>query len=257
MNKKTLSLILSTIVVFSGANIAFAQTTQPVKEKIKETKTADLSKIITRADQEITRRTEALTKLSTRVSEMKKVSIESKAILSEKIQAEQANLNVLKTKIDSAVDKEALKADIKSITESYRIFMLIMPQIQVLTAVDRINTISATMTDVGTKLQTRITEAETQGKDVTELQKLMANYNTKVADAKTKASTASAYVSNLTPDNGDNAVKLTNTEALKKARADIKVAHEALQNARQDAKKMMEILRGEKKNKNATTTPER
>lgn len=220
----------------------------------KPPKTADLSKYIAKADQEIDRRIQALSDLATRVQAMKKISSSDQASLAAKIQDEQTKLSNLKAKIDADTDLATLKADVKSITESYRIFMLIMPQIRILAAVDRINAISASMTDIGTKLQARISALQAAGKDVTALQAALSDYNAKIADANTQAQAASSRVLELVPDNGDKTVQAANTAALKQSRADITVANKDFAAARADAKKILDGVKGT--SDTATTTPE-
>lgn len=211
-----------------------------------------LTKIKTRADQEIDRRVESLTKLSARVSEMKKVSSSGKASIASTIQAEITTLTNLKVKIDADTDAEILKTDVKSITESYRIYALIMPQIAILVAADRVNILADDFTALNAKLQARITASATAGKDMSVATAALTDISAKAADAKTKAAAAVSGVTSLTPDNGDKAKATSNREALVAARASIKAAQESLKAARADVEIIIKATK--KDNKNSTST---
>ncbi len=206
------------------------------------------------ANQEIDRRISALNALNTRINGLVRVSASEKARISSSIQSQVSALTSLKTKVSADADIDALKTDIKSITASYRIFMLVIPQGRIAATVDVINTTSDLITNVGVKLQTRITAAANAGKDVTEMNSLLADMKAKSADAKVQAAAALALTSNLKADNGDEAIIKANNEAFASARAKIKLAHTDLQNARQDARKIVNILKSMKISVTASST---
>ena len=89
----------------------------------------------------------------------------------------------------------SLKTDIQSITGSYRIFALIIPQGAIEAATDRIMTIVSDMTTIGTKLQARIGSSASAS-----VTSALADYNAKIADANTQAQAAASKISSLTPD---------------------------------------------------------
>jgi len=165
-------------------------------------------------------------------------------------------LNALKAKINADTDLETLKGDVKSITDSYRIYALIIPQGGIITAADRIVTISTTMQLIAVKFETRIAAAATAGNDVTALRVVFEEYKAKLADASLQAQAAVNAIVTLVPDNGDAAKKAANTKALKDARAQIVVAQKALQTARKDADKIIIALKGMKAAASTTTTTE-
>ena len=196
-----------------------------------------------RAVAEIDRRVADLNQLKTRIDGMKRVSDSSKTSLKGSIDAQIQILTDLKAKIQADTDDATLKADIQSITKSYRIYMLVMPQVAVLATTDRIHTTMDLMTTFGTKLQTRITDAQTAGKDVTALQAAYADYTAKISDAGVQADAASALVVNLKPDNGDQATMDANKKALADAKAKLKVAQSDLKTARKDAQTIVQGLK--------------
>jgi hypothetical protein len=218
--------------------------------------TRNMPKMIVRADQEIARRIAGLTALSNRVDGMKNVSAADKANISTQVNAEIASLTALKTKIDADTDSAVLKTDVKSITDSYRIYALIMPQFSIFAAADRISTISDAMASTSVKLAVRITAAQTAGKNVTSLQASLTDLNAKTADAKVQAAAAISLVTGLMPDGGDKAKAATNRQALVDARAKIKAGTGDLQTARKDANVIMRGLKTFNLEVKATSTVE-
>jgi uncharacterized coiled-coil protein SlyX len=244
--------------VLALSGVALAQTESAGAKPKADKASAALTKIITKADAEIARRMESLNALTTRVNEMKKIGETDKAGLIQKIKTVQDDLTALKTKIDSATDLATLREDAKSITSSYRVYMLVLPQVHVLAAADRMDAIIASLTAVGVKLNARILEAQTAGKDTAALQKLMDDFNAQLADARKQTDAAKGHVSGLVPDEGDASVQKTNASELKIARADIKVAHEDFTNARKDAEGILKGLKDmgyAKPSATGTTTP--
>jgi DNA repair exonuclease SbcCD ATPase subunit len=242
MNKqiKIASAALGLALVAGTALPVFAQATAPANTKIVKgagkNDTAKIADFIKKADQEIARRVTSLNALSARIQAMKKVSDTQKSNLASTIQSQISILNTLKTKIDADTDLATVRTDVQSITKSYRIFMLVIPQGAVTAAADRALTITDTMTVIGTKLQTRISDAQTAGKNVASLSTLLTDYNAKISDAKTQAQAAINEVAALTPDNGDQTKMQSNTAALKDARAKIQAAQKDIVAAQKDAR---------------------
>jgi hypothetical protein len=188
-----------------------------------------------RAQQEIQRRIVMLQELNTRVQAMAHVSANEKSSIAVDVQNEVQTLTLLQAKIEADTDLTTLKADIKSIVQDYRVFMLVIPQGRIEVAADRIGTVTSMLTAFSGKLQTRISAAQTAGKDVTALSASLSDMNAKITDAQTQAGAAASVVANLKPDQGDQTVEASNNAALKTARADIQAAMQDLKTARQDA----------------------
>ncbi|MFA5249399.1 MAG: hypothetical protein WC397_02575 [Candidatus Paceibacterota bacterium] len=201
---------------------------------------------IDRAGEEAGNRIAALGKLSEKLNQMKKISEDQKIKLQAEIQEAINNLTALKTKIDSDTDPEALKSDIQSIAKEYRVYMLVVPRIQILAAVERVNATAEMLGTISQKLQTRLSQLP-QGSDISALQTALTDFNAKIFDAKTQAQAAADAVIDLAPDNGDKAVLEKNNQALKTARAALQAAQKDLVSARKDAsdivKGMKELLK--------------
>ena len=202
-----------------------------------------IAKLIAQADKEITTRISSLNTLSTRIGQMKNVTAAEISSLTANIQSQITTLTTLKTKIDADTDTTVLRTDLKSITDSIRVYMLVIPQGQIIAASDRLNTIASDLAAVGTKLQTRITAAQTAGKDVTSMQASLTDLNAKVADAQTQSQNAINGVSALLPDQGNTTTAASNTAALKQARTDIQTGTKDLQAARTDAGNILKAIK--------------
>ncbi len=196
-----------------------------------------------RAVAEIDRRIDSLQKLEARVDAMKRVSANNKTQIRATVDAQIKTLADLKVKIQGDTDEATLKADIASITQSYRVYMLVMPQLTVLAAADRIETTVDVMTEFGAKLQTRISDAKNAGKDVSSMESAYASYKSHLANADAKATSAINLTAGLKPDNGDKSVMESNNKALASARVELKSGRDELHAARKDAEIIVKALK--------------
>ncbi len=197
-----------------------------------------------KAVKEIDRRIESLNKLMANVTAMVKVSDVFKNNLKTNIDTQINSLTALKTKIEADTDLATLKADIKMIAESYRVYMVVMPQARISAAADRMATIINMFIGTGTKLQARVNTEKTAGKDTTEAQKLLDDMAVKITSAKTHAEEAVNLVTPLVPDNGDKTVMASNEAAIKKAQAELKLAQADIVAARKDLTGVIKALGG-------------
>ncbi len=187
-----------------------------------------------RADTEITRRISSLNNLITRINQFKKLSADQKTSLTAQVQAQITSLNTLKTKIDADSDIDTLKTDVKSIVDSYRIYLLFIPKIHILAAADVELQAVDTFTDLYTKLQTRIQAAGNPAN----LTSALSDMQSKTADAKTQATNAQETVLPLTPDDYPN-----NKTQLEAARTMLQTGRHDLDQARLDARTIVQALK--------------
>jgi hypothetical protein len=202
-----------------------------------------VTKLITRADSEIDRRTTSLTTLASRVASINNVSASQKSSIQATVNTEETNLSALKSKIDADSDLTTLKSDVKSITEDYRIYALILPQGHIAAASDRVLTMVSMFTSLGSKFDARITADQAAGKNVTAAQSALADMRAKAADAATQANAAITATANLTPDQGSTTLSASNKAALKGAEAHIKTATSDLKAARADVTTITKSLK--------------
>lgn len=216
--------------------------------------TATETKAKGRGDAEVDRRITALTDLNTRIQAMQKVTDTFKQNIASAIQAQLTEFASLKAKIDADADSATLKADLKSITDSYRVFALVMPQARIAAAADRSVTLVSMMSTLGAKLQARIQAVQQGGADVTALTAALTDMAAKLQDAQTQASAAVTASAPLNPDNGDKTVMASNTAALKVARTAIQAAHADLVQARKDVDTILKGLKAAEVSANASST---
>lgn len=220
-------------------------------------KTSLGTKAVGSANKEIDRRLTALSALSARVNAMVRLSATDKTDLSVQIQAQIAAMNSLQAQIATDVSNDAtssLKSDIQSITKSYRIFALIIPQGDIEAMSDRVLTIVGDFDAVATKLQTRISAAQSSGANVSSAVSALADMNAKTSDASVKAQAAVSETSGLQPDNGVSTVMASNTAALKDARSKLQAAQQDLVAARKDAGSIIKTLEDLKVSASSTTS---
>ena len=240
--KKNKILKLST--GFAGAALLFLGLAMPalaatttglsVNASATTNTTEVLSKVIARSDTAISARIDALNKRLARINAMQKVSDAEKASATAEVQTQISDLTALKVKIDADTDGATARADAKTITGDYRIYALIIPQMSIIASADRISTLVGIATTLQTKLQTRITDAQNAGKNVTALQAAMTDMTAKLSDATTQGQNANTGVASLSPDQGNATVAASNKTALVASHADIMAGVTDLQAARKD-----------------------
>jgi hypothetical protein len=196
------------------------------------------------ADQEIARRVTALTDLNTKVQAMTKLSAEEKTTFNSSINAQISTLTSLKAKIDSDSDIDTLKTDIKSITLSYRVYLLVIPQGHISVTADRLQEAADVASALSTKLSARIDADTASGKDTASAKTALTDMQTKITDANAQASASLSLVANLTPDEGDKTKQDANDKALKDARAKLKAGLADIVAARADARTIVKSLTG-------------
>ena len=205
------------------------------RAKVTATSTADSTRADRAKDkaaQEIDRRVASLNSLLERVSAMNKVTDQLKANLKTNVQTEIDGFTQLKAKINADTDLSTLKTDVQSITQSYRIYMLVIPQGRITAAGDRMATIINMMASVGTKLQARINTAKGQGADTAALEASLKDLGDKLTSAQAHAQASVNAIAPLTPDQGDKTVQDKNDAAVKSAQGEIKAGTQALVAAR-------------------------
>ncbi len=207
------------------------------------TNDAHLSTVITKGDQKIDARLTDLQKLNTRVQDMKNESATGKAAITTSVQTNSTGLTTLKAKLDADTDLSTARTDDTAITQTYRIYALVIPQGFLLASADRITTISGLMNALIGKLQTRISAAQTAGKNVTAATAAIADMQLKLTAANTEAGAIVSSVSSLTPDQGNITTSASNKAALIAARAHVKTATADLTAARKDVSIILSTLK--------------
>lgn len=187
---------------------------------------------------EITRRINMLEKLALRLSDAKKLSETDRQALTAIVGTDIDSLNRLKTKIESDSTLAALKADTQAIVKDYRVYVLVVPKVQLIAASDRLDENADKLATVSGKLQVRISEAQGAGKDVSALQTLYNDMVSKINDARNQAKLIHDKIITLTPQGYP-----ANKADLKSAREMLKTGRDDLKTAHQDATAIVKRLR--------------
>jgi hypothetical protein len=235
MKKTTLFIIGTGLFVAAIVTPVYAQT--PATRGAVRLE-ANVSRLKTRADAEITRRITALNGLITKINAMVRLTAGQKTTFSNGINGQISSLNTLKIKIDADTDIATLRTDVQSIIQSYRIFALYLPQVNIMSNADRILALVDEMNAISTKLQTRIDAVKTAGKDTMSMQTLMTDRASKLTDAATQANNAIAAVVPLTPAGYPG-----NRTTLTSARNMLQTARQDLVAAEKDATQIRQTLR--------------
>jgi hypothetical protein len=227
-----LGITLLPVFTYAANGTGTATTTNTTKAAAQQAQqTQRFTSLQSRGEQEITRRLTALNTLITKVNGLARLTAAEKASFVSQIQSNIDELTALNTKIAADTDVTTLLADVQSIVSAYRIFLVFMPQVNLLAAADRVNTTVSSLTTLSTNLSNRLTAAQASGKNVTALETTLSDMNAKLADATTQSNEIQTSVTPLTPAGYPG-----NKTTLVAARADLKTARTDLQTAFQDAK---------------------
>jgi len=219
MNKKfdTTNLLIGIILLFLVAVPVSAQ---------------NIGVIVGKADLETDQRIQNLNDAVARVGLTKKIPNAERNSLISSANNEINQLNALKSRIDAEVSPSMAELDYKSITGSYRIYALVLPQIRIMAASDKVMIIVDSMTAMSAKIKSRMSSIT--GADLLSINQILSDFTAKINDATSQAKLSESAVFGLLPDQGDNNKMQTNTNALNSAKTDIETASNDLVSARQD-----------------------
>lgn len=187
---------------------------------------AKVTLVINRGNSEIGRRLSTLNTLSGKVSSATKLSSADQASLSSEISTEVNGLDSLKTKLDADTTLSDARTDAQTIISGYRVYALIVPKVNLVKTADDQQVAEGKLSALATKLQARITTAQTAGKNVTSLQSDLTSLNSKVSAAQAISSNIESTVVNLQPSdyNSNHSVLSGDRNQLKTAQSDIQGA---------------------------------
>ncbi|HXE10315.1 MAG TPA: hypothetical protein VN554_02715 [Verrucomicrobiae bacterium] len=187
---------------------------------------AKIKAIINKGDREINRRLTTLNTLSNKINGAQKLTSSDKNSLSNEVSTEISGLTALKTKLDADSDLATAKADAQSIFSDYRVYALVVPKVQLVKAADDQQVAEGKLTDLATKLQSRLTNAKNSGKDVTDLQNTLNDMTAKTTAAQQISSSVESSIINLQPSdyNSDHQLLSGYRDKLKTAQSNIKAA---------------------------------
>ncbi len=150
-------------------------------------------------DCEINRRFVTLTNLSARITASKVMTSSDAAALQGEISSTRSGLTSLKATIDSETGLLALRADIVKIATEFRVYLLVVPQANLVNAADGVLAAQARFADVNTRLAARIAAANAAGKNTAAAQADLDAMNAAVTQAAGLATPLPAALLPLTP----------------------------------------------------------
>lgn len=172
-------------------------------------------------DCEIGRRFTTLDDLSSRISGSKVLTSSDASALASEVASTKSGLEGLKSKIDSETDVTALRADIVKIATDYRVYLLVVPQVGLVSASDAVFAAQSKFSQVNTALAARIATDKAAGKDTSGAQSDLDAMNAAVTAAVSLATPLPAALLALTPAQYDNGTIASARTALGQARTDL------------------------------------
>lgn len=150
-------------------------------------------------------------------------------------------LSALKAKISEETDVAALKSDIKSIVNNYRVFQVFLPQAAGFVAVDRLLTFQNKLVELSNKIGQKANDLEAEGKDVAQILALVQSAGAKLDSAGGDITEASSKFSAMTIADVESsrALKLEGRTSLLNARKNFSDARADLKQAVLEIKKIV------------------
>jgi hypothetical protein len=143
-----------------------------------------IANILSKGSAEINRRETSLSNLNTRITGAKNLTSSDRSYLLDEVQTEESGLNNLKTTLAACTTVTCAATNAESIITEYRVYALVLPKVQLVRMADDQQVIETSLTTLTTKLQSRITNAQTAGDNVATLQ---TDLNTMIADINAAA----------------------------------------------------------------------
>jgi hypothetical protein len=207
---------------------------------LKQLQQQHLAAIQSRGDAEITRRLGQLKQLGSLITATTKLTASDRSTLSSEVTIEISGLTSLETQLNGETNLTAAIADAQSIFTEYRVYALVTPKVHLIKVADDQQVNEANLAALATKLQSRLTTAETKEQDVATLTTTLADMNAKVKAAQTISSSIETGVIGLQPGdyNNNNAVLSGDGAQLQTARTDNQAAYEDAQTIIKALKKL-------------------
>jgi hypothetical protein len=150
------------------------------------------------------------------------------AALTAILDGSESTLHALRTAIDGDTTLLAIRADIHSVFADVRLYALVARQVHLVRGDDAVAAAVKRLNDVAAKIQAAITQAQSEGKDVTAASADLAAMQAAIADAASQVAGDADAVLPLTPAewNAGTAKPILDAahDSLKAARGDIKTA---------------------------------
>jgi hypothetical protein len=230
LHKASLIVVsLATLSSFGFSSIASAIAT-PTKAgtaaAAAAANTAKLNKIKATAKSDINERLATLSKLTVKITDSKKLNLTDIATLNTEVSTTNAQLVKLNTKIQADTTVTTAQADTNSIFTTYRVYLLVVPKIDIISYADQQETVEGDLMEARANLIPIVAAA---GSNAT-YESQLNDINTKEVATAGISSTIEDSVINLTPTDydtnhavmaGDLAKLKANQTAINAALADL------------------------------------
>lgn len=237
---KRVALLSASVATVAGVSLSggIAHAAAADTNTASTTDQQHLQTIISKGDQEITRRLATLNTLDSKINAATKLNATDKSYLTAEVNGEITGLTTLKTKLDADTTLAAARADAQSIFNEYRVYALVAPKVSLVKVADDQQVVEGKLTALIQKLQTRINTAKSNGKDVTTLQNQLNDLTTQVNNAQSISSSIEQKVLTLQPSDYDS-----NHAILSGDSTQLKAAHSDNEAAYNDAKNIISELK--------------
>jgi hypothetical protein len=205
-------VFLTTAIALVGSGVASAAPTTTTSNnpttstsnsteatKQAEADQAQLQLIITKGTAEIDRRLTTLSTLDTKINSSTKISSADKTSLTSEVNNEVSGLTALKTNLAATTTVALARSYAQSIINDYRVYALVVPQVNILKTADDQQLVEAKLNTLETSLATRI-NSSTNTSLVAELTAM----TTQTKSAESLSSSVESSVLSLTPSNYDS-----------------------------------------------------
>lgn len=205
---------------------------------------ARMANMKSRADQELDRRTKNIEAVAAKAADIKNLPQNGVAAIQTTLQNNLTALAALKAKIDADTDLATLQSDVRQITGSYHIYVLVVPQLRIIVAADHVVTVAGNLHALSLLLAARVSAAAAAGADMTAAHTSLTDLNARVTAAATAAQDAVTAIGSLQPDATSTTPFGTNLSMLQAARAKVVAAQKDLAAARADAGAIVAAVKG-------------
>ncbi len=190
----------------------------------KETDKLAKAKEVVKKD--IDRRIFLLTNFQTKVVTRRGLTADQISSLKSLAQTAIDGLTPLKAKVDTETTLDAVKADAKEMVSKYHVFMVLMPDLELTSALDQGQAALTKLKTFAPRLQKVIDDKKAAGVDVAALTTAQTDFNNQLTDAQKQLDAAKTELAKVTMDNADTSKTAIAAakEDLKKFRADMVAA---------------------------------
>ena len=156
----------------------------------------------------IDKRINSLSKGQTLLSEAVHVDNETKEALDEQLRENINNLTQLKASIEQQTELKVLKNEVHSIITEYRIYLVIIPQVYGLAVINKEETLINKLKTAQETMEATLAELVTAGYSTNEIQLLVDEAITNIANAESHLSLAKSYFERMTVEDWKGAIDL-------------------------------------------------